>query len=144
MAALIVKHALHSAGITVGAREFPSPAVKAILWGQWAYWCALGVAVWAYIVMPHGSIRTVLILAPILPGLLIFAVTYWQYKACDEYVRLRTLQAATLTAAIVAILAMIYFFLELLGFPRLSMMWVQIIGWSIFDAQMLHLMLRAR
>lgn len=128
----------------MSARQFPSPAAKAILWSQWAYWCTLGIAVWAYIVMPHGSIRTVLILTPILPGLLIFAVTYWLYKASDEYIRLRTLQAATITAVIIAILAMIYFFLELIGFPRLSMMWVQIIGWSLFDAQMLHLMFRAR
>ncbi len=43
-----------------------------------------------------------------------------------------------------AMLAMIYFFLELLGFRRISMMWVQVIGWSIFDAQMLPLIFRAR
>ena len=128
----------------VTARRFLSPAVKATLWSQWAYWCALGVAVWAYIVMPHGSVRTILILAPILPGLFIFAVTYWQYKACDEYIRFKTLQAGTITAVIVATLAMIYFFLELLGFPRLSTMWIQVVGWSVFDAQMLRLMLRSR
>ena len=126
------------------ARQFPSPAVKAIIWSQWAYWSTLVVAVYAYIAMPHGSIRAVLILAPILPGLLIFAVTYWLYKACDEYIRFKTLQAGPITAVIVAILALIYFFLELLGFPRLSMMWIQIVGWSVFDGQMLWLMLRSR
>lgn len=94
--------------------------------------------------MPHGSIRTALILTPILPGLFIFAVSYWLYKACDEYIRFKTLQAATITAVIVAILAMIYFFLEMLGFPRLSMMWIQVVGWSLFDAQMLGLMFRLR
>lgn len=139
-----VKQALHGVPQMASARRFPSPAVKAIFWSQWAYWSTLGVAVWAYIVMPHGSIRTVLILTPIIPGLFIFAVTYWLYKASDEYIRFRTLQAGTVTAVIVAILAMIYFFLELLGFPRLSTMWIQIVGWSVFDAQMLRLMLRSR
>jgi uncharacterized membrane protein len=94
--------------------------------------------------MPSGSVRTVLILTPILPGLLICSVTYWLYETCDEYIRLRTLQAATLTAMFVAVLSMIYFFLELLGFPRLSMMWIHIVGWSVFDAQLLWLMLRSR
>ncbi len=94
--------------------------------------------------MPLGGIRTILIVTPILPGLLIFAVTYWLYQNCDEYIRLRTLQAATVTAVIIAVLSMIYFFLELLGFPRLSMMWIHIVGWSAFDAQMLWLMFRPR
>lgn len=85
----------------------------------------------------HGIVRAVLVLAPIMPGLLIFAVSYWLYKTCDEYIRLRTLQAATVTAVIVAVLSMIYFFLELLGFPRLSAMWIHIVGWSLFDAQIL-------
>jgi uncharacterized membrane protein len=80
----------------------------------------------------------------IAPGLLIFAITYWLYRVCDEYIRLRTLQAATLTAVIIAILSMIYFFLELLDFPRLSTMWVHIVGWSVFDAQMLWLVFRCR
>lgn len=128
----------------MNATRFPSPAVKAIFWSQWAYWSTLGVAICAYIIMPHGSVRTVLILTPILPGLFIFAVTYWLVKASDEYIRLRTLQAGTITAMIVVILAMIYFFLELLGFPKLSMMWIPIVGWTVFDAQMICLMVRWR
>ena len=124
--------------------RFPSAAVRAIFWSQWAYWCALAMAIWAYVMMPQGNIRTLLVLTPILPGLLIFAVTYWLYETCDEYVRLRTLQAATLTAMLVAVLSMIYFFLELLGFPKLSMMWIHIVGWSVFDAQLLWLMFRSR
>ncbi len=119
-------------------------AVQSVLWSQWTYWCALAIAVWAYVRMPPGDIRVALILAPIAPGLLIFAVTYWLYRSCDEYIRMRTLQAATVTAALVAMLSMIYFFLELLGFPRLSMMWMHVVGWSVFDAQILWLMLRLR
>jgi uncharacterized membrane protein len=124
--------------------RYPNAAVRAIFWSQWAYWCALAIAIWAYISMPLGGIRTVLILTPILPGLLIFSVTYWIYKTCDEFIRLRTLQAATVTAMCVAVLSMIYFFLELLGFPKLSMMWIHIVGWSIFDAQILWLMYRSK
>ena len=115
-----------------------------IFWSQCTYWSALGIAVWGYIAMPPGGIRTVLILTPILPGLLIFAVAYWLYEACDEFIRLRTLQAATATAVVVAALSLVYFFLELLGFPRLSMMWIHIVGWSVFAAQMLWLMLRSK
>jgi hypothetical protein len=120
--------------------RFPAPAVRAIIWSQWGYWCSVAAAVWAYIAMPYGAVRTVLILTPILPGLLIFAVTHWLYSVCDEYIRLRTLQAAARTAVIVAILSMAYFFLELLGYPRLSTMWLLLVGWSVFDAQMLWLM----
>lgn len=37
-----------------------------------------------------------------------------------------------------------YWPLELLGFPRLSAMWIQMVGWSTFDLQMLRLMLQSR
>lgn len=124
--------------------KFPSAVVKQLFWSQWAYWSTLGVAIWAYIVMPHGNVRAVLVLTPILPGLFIFAVTYWLYKASDEFIRFRTLQAGTITAVIVVILAMIYFFLELLGFPKLSMMWIPIVAWTVFDAQMIWLMVQSR
>jgi hypothetical protein len=126
-----------------GARLL-SAGVKAILWSQWAYWSTLGVAAWAYVFMPHGGVRTVLILTPILPSLFIFAVTYWLYRASDEFIRFRTLQAGTLTAMIVTILATIYFFLELLGYPKLSMMWIPIVAWTVFDGQMIRLMIQSR
>lgn len=118
--------------------------VSAIFWSQWAYWCTLGMAVWAYFALPGGSVRTALILTPILPGILVFAVCYWLYQACDEYIRLRTLQAIAVTACAVALLSLAYFLLELAGFPRLSMMWIHIVGWSLFNAQMLRLVLEAR
>ena len=94
--------------------------------------------------MPLGGIRTCLVLAPIAPAILILAVSYWLYQSCDEYIRQRTLQAATLTALVVAALSMIYVFLELLGFPKLSMMWVQVVGWSLFNVQMIKLWFEAK
>jgi hypothetical protein len=124
--------------------RFSRSALSAIFWSQWAYWCALGMAVWACFVLPGGSVRTALILTPVMPGLLIFAVCYWLYQSCDEYIRLRILQAATLTACAVALLCLVYFLLELAGLPKLSMMWVHVVGWSVFNAQMLWLILQAR
>jgi hypothetical protein len=37
-----------------------------------------------------------------------------------------------------------YFFLELLGVPRLSMLWVNLLGWSVFSLQMLFVIFRSR
>jgi len=119
-------------------------AIRAMLWSQLAYWSALAIAAWAYVAAPRGSIRTALILTPIVPGILIFAVARWLYTACDEYIRLRVLRATAATALIVGILVLTYFFLELSGLPRLSMMWVSLAGWSIFIAQMLPLMREPR
>lgn len=128
----------------MGFAKFSRSASGAILWSQWAYWCALGVAVWAHVAMPLGSIRTLLVMTPIAPGILIFAVSYWLYQVCDEYIKQRTLQAATLTAMVLATLSMVYVFLELIGFPKLSMMWVQLVGWSLFNAQMIKLWFEAK
>jgi hypothetical protein len=128
----------------MSAIPFSRRAMSAIFWSQWAYWCALAMAIFALSALPPGGIRNVLVMTPIAPGLLVFAVCFWLYRSCDEYVRMRTLQAAATTAFVVAMLSMVYFFLELLGLPRLSMMWIHIVGWSIFDAQMLWLLLRPR
>ena len=35
-------------------------------------------------------------------------------------------------------------FLELLGFPHVSMLWVNLLGWSVFNVQMLFVILRSR
>ena len=115
--------------------------VRPLLWSQWIYWCIAGVSAWAYAAMPAGSIRSTLVLSPIAPGLLIVVLSHWLYMSGDEYIRFRILRAAATSAVAVAILAIVYFFLELLGFPRLSMMWVEIVGWSVFCGQMLRLML---
>ena len=122
----------------------PTPrwALKATLWSQWAYWCCVVIALLAATMLPAGSIRSLLVLLPILPGILILGVTYFIYQACDEYVRQRTMQAVGRTAVAVALGTMVYSYLELLGFPRLSMAWVHAFGWSVFIPQMIALMLR--
>lgn len=94
--------------------------------------------------MPHGTGRSVLVLAPILPGLLTYAVVVWLYRATDEYIRLRMLMAAATSALGTGALAFVYTYLELIGFQRLSMAWVHNLGWALFVIQMLRLMYSTR
>ena len=131
-------------GPDINTSAYPPYAIRGVVSGQWTYWGALGMAVWSYAYMPQGSTRTALILIPILPALLIVAVTYWVYQACDEYVRFRILECIAITAVIVAFCTSSYFILELFGFPRLSMLWINLLGWSIFNLQMLYVILRSR
>ena len=97
------------------------------------------MAIWASINLPYGVNRTILILTPILPGALIVAVAVWLYRACDEFIRLQILKAAAFAAILTALWTMAYAFLEFAGLPRLSMMWVGNVGWSVFILLMLRL-----
>ncbi|HEY6924115.1 MAG TPA: hypothetical protein VI653_11655 [Steroidobacteraceae bacterium] len=128
----------------MASNPYPPYAIRGIVSGQWTYWCTLVMADWSYAYMPQGSARTVLILTPILPALLIVGVAYWVYQACDEYVRSRIVRCTAITAIVVAFCTLSYFLLELFGLPRLSMLWVNLLGWSIFNLQMLYVILRSR
>ena len=128
----------------MASHAYPPYAVRGIVSGQWTYWVTLGIAAWSYAYMPQGSTRSALILTPILPTLLILATAYWVYKACDEYIRARILKSVAITAAVVALSTSSYFILELFGFPRLSMLWINLLGWSIFNLQMLYVIIRSR
>jgi hypothetical protein len=103
------------------------------------YIAALATAIWTLHSLDPGPLRTVLVMAPILPGLALIGLTVRAYAKCDEYIRQRTLQAAALAAVVVAVLALIYYFLELLGWPPLSMAWVSNVLWAVFVAQMVRL-----
>jgi hypothetical protein len=111
---------------------------------QWAYWCALFLSAYSYRGLPAGSIRTACILTPVLPALLVVSITYWIYDACDEFIRLRILKCVIITAIIVASCTLGYFFLELFGFPRLSMLAVNLFGWSVFNLLLLYVIIRSR
>jgi len=115
-------------------------AVKSVLYGQWAYWVAVAIAIWAGLQMPPGGTRTALILTPILPGILNIAIGVWLYRACDEFIRQEILKAAAFTAIVTAAWTLCYTFLEFAGLPRLSMMWVSNVGWGVFVVLMLRLM----
>jgi hypothetical protein len=103
------------------------------------YVAALATTAWALASLASGPLRTALILVPILPGLALIVLTVRSYKLCDEYIRLRTLQAAAIAVLVVAVFSLVYFFLELLGLPRLSSAWFYNIVWLVFVAQMLRL-----
>ncbi|QWT21273.1 hypothetical protein KPL74_04560 [Bacillus sp. NP157] len=111
---------------------------------QAAFWISLGVSAWMWRFLPDGTIRTCLVLIPVLLGLLIAANAFWVYEACDEFIRLRILKCVVVTAMVVAACSLGYFFLELLGFPRLSMLVVNLFGWSVFNLSLLYVVSRSR
>ena len=111
---------------------------------QWAYWTTLAAAAWGWHYMPAGVIRSSLVLIPVLLALLIVANTYWIYDACDEFIRLRILRCVVITAIVVSSCTLGYFFMELIGFPRLSLLTVNLLGWSIFNLLMLHVIVRSQ
>jgi hypothetical protein len=124
--------------------ELPGSAMRGVLWSQWAYWCSLAVSALSIEYIPPGSVRTAVLLTPVLTALLSVSVAYWLYQACDEYLRLRLLKCAAVTAIVIAFCTLAYFFLELLGLPHMSMLWVNLLGWSVFNIQMLFILLRSR
>jgi hypothetical protein len=97
------------------------------------------MSIWALMQMQQGSVRALLILSPIVPGLLMFAVPVWLYRAADEYIRLRILGAAAVSAFVVAAFVFVCAHLEFVGVPRLSLVWVHNLGWALFVIQMLRL-----
>lgn len=109
---------------------------------QWAYWAAFAISLWALSHLGPGDLRNVLVLTPVLPGLLMIAWTSWVYRACDEFIQVRILSAATITAAVIAVGTLIYSYLELTGLPRISMAWTSNIGWAVFSILMLRLLLQ--
>ena len=103
------------------------------------YLAALAAATWAPGSMRVGPLRTAIILVPILPGLALIGLTVRAFGRCDEYIRLRILRAAALAAIVVAALSLVYFYMELLGFPHLSTAWISNVVWAVFVVQMIRL-----
>jgi len=122
----------------------PGFAVRAVGYSQWAYWCTLAGAVLAMAYIPAGSVRNFVVVTPALTAALCVAASFWLYEACDEFQRVRILRAITRTAVVMAAGTLIWFFFELAGYPKLSMLWVNIAGWSIFNLQMLMVIFSSR
>jgi hypothetical protein len=122
----------------------PLHVTRGVVFSQWTYWCSLVIAVMSVHYIPPGSIQTAVMLIPVLAAILSTAVAYWIYEACDEFIRARLLKSVALTAMIVAAGTLVYFFLELSGFPRVSMLWVNLAGWSAFNLQMILVIRRAQ
>jgi hypothetical protein len=108
------------------------------------YAAALATATWALTAVRAGPLRTAVILAPILPGLALIGLTLRAYSRCDEFIRQRILQAASLAAIVVAVFSLVYFFFELLGLPHLSTAWISNVVWVVFVVQMLRLIVMGK
>jgi hypothetical protein len=118
--------------------------VLAILLSLWAYLCTLIMAAVAPRYLAAGRTREFVLLLPLLLLLLVVGITYGVYRASDEYIRHRILKCAALTGVILAFSTLGYFCLERLGYPQLSMIVVNLYGWSVFTILMLGVLYRAR
>lgn len=137
-----VKHPLH--------REAPvvDPIERKLMLAGWMrqfgllfliYLIAYSAAMWALLSLPAGAPRTLLVVAPIVPGLLMIWKTVQNYRRCDEFLRQRILEAVAQAAVFTAIWTLIYAYLEPLGFPHLNLGIVSTFGWLIFCWQMIRL-----
>jgi hypothetical protein len=88
------------------------------------YLAVLFVAVWSARGMPHGLTRTLVLLTPMIPvGLIVWAVAR-SLPRMDEFMRRQSLENFAIAAAVTAGWTFTYGFLEIAGFPRLSMLMV--------------------
>lgn len=84
--------------------------------------------------VPAGPLRSLLIASPILPALLMVWTIIRQFQRMDEYVRIWSLENLGMAAAFTAAFSLSYGFMEITGFPRLSMFatWSLIMGsWGV-------------
>ncbi|QNA88997.1 hypothetical protein G4G28_11835 [Massilia sp. Dwa41.01b] len=85
------------------------------------YALILGVAIHVGRPMAPGALRTLILLSPMIG----FAAAIWaivrQVGRVDEFVRMRLLENVALSAALTAGLTFSYGFLEIAGYPKLSM-----------------------
>jgi hypothetical protein len=128
----------------MNTEALPRRVLRGVVLSQWAYWCSLACAVLSLSYLPPGGVRIAVMLTPVLTAILCVATTSWSYEACDEYVRARIQRGVTATAIVIAAATLGYFILEMLGFPRISMLWVNLFGWSVFNLQMLFVIYRSR
>jgi len=128
----------------LNSHAVPPHVTRNVFFSQWTYWCSLAVGALGVYYIPPGYLRTAVMLVPILGAILSLCVAYWLYEACDEFVRLQLLKATAVTAIIVAVCTLGYFFLELAGFPRVSMVWVNLVGWGAFNLLLILVIRRAR
>jgi hypothetical protein len=104
------------------------------------YLAAFAIAIWSSISGPADAKRTILVLAPIVPGLWLIWLGIRAYRQSDDYIRQRIEQSAALAGAAAAILALVFSFLELAGLQRPSAVWLWNFMCVVFVLQMLKLM----
>ncbi len=74
--------------------------------------------------MEDGTLRTVVMVAPMIGFMLAVWAVARQVRRMDEYLRLITLESLCIAAAVTAGLSFTYGFLEAAGYPKLSAFWV--------------------
>jgi hypothetical protein len=131
-------------GVIFKVTHFYTLPVTALLLSLWTYLCTLAVAAVAPRYITDGRAREFVLLLPLVTLLLVVCVAYWVYRASDEAIRHRILKCAALTGVILAFSTLGYFCLERLGYPQISMIVVNLYGWSIFTLLTLSVLYRAR
>jgi len=96
----------------------------------------------------EGLGRTLLLLSPMIPVALVLWAFMRQLGRMDEFVKLRSLQSLALAGGITGGFALTWGFLEIAGFPRLSMFTVWMVfggSWAVLSvAQGLYCRLASR
>ena len=82
----------------MNSNALPPNAISGVLFSQWTYWCSLVGSAMSVHYIPPGSIRTAVMLVPVLAAILSVSVAYWLYEACDEFIRIQLLKAVAMTA----------------------------------------------
>jgi hypothetical protein len=131
------------AGWVARIRHFFTLPATGIVLSLWAYLWTLGMAALAPRYLT-GVMRDLVILLPLLTTLLVVSIMYWVYRANDEYIQRRILKCTAATGIFLAFASVGYFCLERLGYPQLSMIVVNLSGWSIFTILMLCVLYRRR
>lgn len=80
--------------------------------------------------MEPGLTRTLLIISPMVPVALVLWAIARHVRRMDEFVRLRTLESMAIGSGVAGAFSLTYGFLEIAGFPKLSMFWV----WGVLGA----------
>lgn len=117
-----------------------SPAVRRhswkLIWIIGLYAVVLAASITVLVAdASHGArlpllAKAVIALAPLVPALLVVPWTIHQFRLMDEMQVRHQLEALAAASGATALLALGYGFLEVVGFPRLSMFVV----WSTFNA----------
>ncbi len=80
--------------------------------------------------MPKGILKTLVLVSPTLPFLLIVWVVVRQFRRLDEYGRLISLESIAIAFGVTAGWVVTYGFMENAGYPRLSMFTVWMVMMS--------------
>lgn len=88
------------------------------------YVAMVAMSVYAGLRLEPGALRTALLASPVLAILLVIRAVVRQIRRSDEFIRKTTAEHLAIAATATAGITFTYGFLELAGFPRLSMFFV--------------------